>query len=442
MPTNGKRIAYGRNQNRVSLSTYPDDTSVPVRTSHWNQDPHDQAILGFTKITATLDASGVIYTKDDSSTTLEDDGNTYSRQSTLIEVECEGVTTTDAIVKIDVTDTNENDILYLFKGTASDAITIASGTPSVAGHIKTQLSGGATLVHDGVPIMLIRRGDYWYEFGADGAASTFTAISSDTLENKTINTSDNTITVASADVTGLSTSLADKAPIAAPTFTGDVTTASSVLKNQGIAGMSGVTITTPTSNSIGHVVVAPSGTGTRGQITTSNSSDPSTNGELLAIGSDIYVTNEHAIRTQATGSGTVRPLAVYFDTTKVMQITDANGIDINGNNIDNVQNVIHDISATGLDIDFSEDQLQTYPTLTGNVTFTTFQNIVAGKSKTIRLLADGSDRTCTFPSGIKWVGTAPTSNVHTVTASKYAIITFTSFGTTEAEIIGAFALQE
>jgi hypothetical protein len=172
MPTNGKRVAYGRNQVRVAIATYPDDTSVPVRTSHWNQDPHDQAILGFTKVTATLDASGIIYTKDDSSTYLEDNGSTYSRQSTLIEVECTGSTTTDVIAKIDVTDTLENDILYLFKGTAGDTITIASATPSVAGHIKTQLSGGATLVHDGVPIMLIRRGDYWYEFGADGAAST------------------------------------------------------------------------------------------------------------------------------------------------------------------------------------------------------------------------------------------------------------------------------
>ena len=219
MVSNGKRIAYGRNQNRVNTTTYPDDTSVPVRTSHWNQDPHDQAILGFTKITATLDASGVIYTKDDSSTYAEDDGSTYSRQSTLIEVECTGSTTIDAIVKIDVTDTNENDILYLFKGTASDTITIADATPSVAGHIKTQLSGGATLAHDGVPIMLIRRGDYWYEFGADGAASTFTATSTDTLENKTINTSDNTITVASSDVTGLSSSLALKAPLDSPALT-------------------------------------------------------------------------------------------------------------------------------------------------------------------------------------------------------------------------------
>ena len=217
MVSNGKRIAYGRNQNRVNTTTYPDDTSVPVRTSHWNQDPHDQAILGFTKITATLDASGVIYTKDDTTTFVEDDGSTYSKQSTLIEVECEGVTTTDAIVKIDITDTNENDIIYLFKGTSGDTITIASATPSVAGHIKTQLSGGATLVHDGVPIMLIRRGDYWYEFGADGAASSFTATSTDTLTGKTINTASNTLTAAPADVTGTA------AVLGANTFTADQT---------------------------------------------------------------------------------------------------------------------------------------------------------------------------------------------------------------------------
>ena len=199
MVSNGKRIAYGRNQNRVNTTTYPDDTSVPVRTTHWNQDPHDQAILGFTKITATLDSSGVIYTKDDTTTFVEDDGSTYSKQSTLIEVECEGVTTTDAIVKIDITDTNENDIIYLFKGTAGDAITIASITPSADGHIKTQLSGGATLVHDGVPIMLIRRGDYWYEFGADGAA--VTAYTAPTIGSTSIASGSTNATIAGLTLT-------------------------------------------------------------------------------------------------------------------------------------------------------------------------------------------------------------------------------------------------
>jgi|APSaa5957512535_1039671.scaffolds.fasta_scaffold10315_4 hypothetical protein len=116
-------------------------------------------------------------------------------------------------------------------------------------------------------------------------------------------------------------------------------------------------------------------------------------------------------------------------------------LDVAGNNIDNVQNIIHDISTTGLDVDFSEDQLQTY-SVSGNVTFTTFQNITAGKSKTIRVSADGTDRVLTFPANIRWLGTAPDSNTYTVTANKMAILTFTSFSTDEANILGVFALEE
>lgn len=393
MPSNGKRVAYGRNQNRVSLSTYPDDTSVPVRTSHWNQDPHDQAILGFTKITATLDASGVIYTKDDSATYAEDDGSTYSRQSTLIEVECEGSTTTDAIVKIDVTDTNENDILYLFKGTASDTITIADATPSVAGHIKTQLSGGATLAHDGVPIMLIRRGDYWYEFGADGATSTFTATSTDTLENKTINTSDNTITVASADVTGLSSSLALKAPIASPTFTGTV-----AIPN--IANLE----TTVTSKA---PIASPTFTGT------------------------VAIPNYADVETTLDGIATKAPLA---NPTFTGTVTTA-AVDVAGNNIDNIQNLIHDISTTTTALDFSGDQLQTI-SISAPTTFTT-SNLAVGKSKTIKITTDGTLRTLTFPAW-KFVGTKPTDQA----ASKVGILTLTSFGTTDADCVAAYAVEE
>jgi len=242
---------------------------------------------------------------------------------------------------------------------------------------------------------------------------------------------------AQSTITDLTTDLSSKAPIANPTFTGDVTTPSSVLKNQGIAGMAGVTITTPTSNSIGHVVVAPSGTGTRGQITTSNSSDPSTNGELLSIGSDIYVTNEHAIRTQATGSGTVRPLAVYFDTTKVMQITDATGIDINGNNIDNVQNIIHDVSATATTLNFSDDQLQTHSTNTTLTLYTT--NLAIGRSKTVKILNTTSGtHTLNFPTNWTFVGAKPAD----IAGNKTAILTVTSFGTTDADCVAAYAVEE
>ena len=373
MVTHGKRIAYGRNQNRVALGSYPDDTSVPVRTSHWNQDPHDQAVLGFTKITATL-ATDILQTKDDSSTTLEDDGNTYSRQSTLIEVVPQSGSSTDVIVKINVVDTLENDILYLYKATESDTITIASGTPSAAGHIKTQASGGATLNHDGVPIMLIRRGDYWYEFGADGAAiaSSFTRNSSDTLENKIINTSDNTITVASGDVTGLSTSLGLKSPLADPSFTGTV-----VLPN------------------------------------------------VPAI-----VTTQLDLKA---------PLASPTFTTAVT----LPATDLDGNNIDNVQNIIYDTSAlaTATDIGFDEDQLQT-STFGASHTYT-MSNMAAGLSKTIQITnSSAADRTATFPTNIKWVGTAPTSNAYTILANKTAIVTFTCFGSAITDVMGAFAAEE
>ena len=328
----------------------------------------------------------------------------------------------------------------------STKITLSDNTASGTANGELVRNGALLEYHDGTSSRVL--------VGRD---------TTDTLTNKTINTSDNTITVASADVTGLSSSLADKAPIAnptftgtvaipnianlettvtskaplaSPTFTGDVTTASSVLKNQGIAGMSGVTITTPTSNSIGHVVVAPSGTGTRGQITTSNSSDPSTNGELLAIGSDIYTTNEHAIRTHATGSGTARPLAVYFDTTKVMQITDATGIDINGNNIDNVQNVIHDISAmSGTAINFNNDQVETMG-FSANLTLTT-SNRATGRSKTLKMSnTSGSTVDLTFPAW-KFVGAKPTD----IAGNKIAILTVTCFGTADTDIVAAYAVE-
>tara|TARA_R110000751_G_scaffold130139_1_gene232111 strand:+ start:750 stop:1331 length:582 start_codon:yes stop_codon:yes gene_type:complete len=116
-------------------------------------------------------------------------------------------------------------------------------------------------------------------------------------------------------------------------------------------------------------------------------------------------------------------------------------IDVSGNNVDNIQNLIHDISTSGTDIDFSEDQLQTYGGVGVNTTFTT-SNRATGKSKTLRMYASGADRDVTFPAGIRWLGTQPIANVFTLTQSKYAIFTFTCFTTAESEIIGAFALEE
>jgi len=166
------RVAYARNTTRVLTGSYPDDGTSPVGTNEWNADPEASGLLGFTKVGATLDGSGVLSTKDDSATFTNEGGSSQAKQSTVIEVECNGSSTTDAVEKIDITDTNENDIVYLFKGTNGDTVTVThTGSLSSNGQIQTLDASSATLNDAGKPISLIRRGNYWFEFGGGGAST-------------------------------------------------------------------------------------------------------------------------------------------------------------------------------------------------------------------------------------------------------------------------------
>ena len=110
-------------------------------------------------------------------------------------------------------------------------------------------------------------------------------------------------------------------------------------------------------------------------------------------------------------------------------------VDVAGNNIDNIQNLIHDISTTTTALDFSGDQLQTI-SISANTTFTT-SNRATGKTKTIKITTDGSTRTLTFPSW-KFVGSKPTEQA----ASKIGILTVTCFGTADTDIVAAYAVEE
>lgn len=95
------------------------------------------------------------------------------------------------------------------------------------------------------------------------------------------------------------------------------------------------------------------------------------------------------------------------------------------------------LSTTGtIDIDFSGALLQTQGALTGNITYTG-SNYAAGSSVTIRVVGGTSSQTLTFPSGWVFVGTAPTS----LAAGKTAILTVTSFGTTAANVVAAWAVS-
>jgi len=111
----------------------------------------------------------------------------------------------------------------------------------------------------------------------------------------------------------------------------------------------------------------------------------------------------------------------------------AQALDMVGNDLDNIQNLIHDISTSGTDIDFTEDELQTI-SISANTTFTT-ANRAAGKSKTLKIITDSTLRTLTFPAW-DWVTPIPPDQA----ASKNGYLTLTSYSTTDAAIIAAYQI--
>lgn len=145
----------------------------------------------------------------------------------------------------------------------------------------------------------------------------------------------------------------------------------------------------------------------------------------------VAIPNYANVETTLDGIATKAPLASPTFTGTVTTAT----LDVAGNNIDNIQNLIHDISTTTTALDFSGDQLQTI-SISADTTFTT-SNLAIGKSKTIKITTDGTLRTLTFPAW-KFVGTKPTDQA----ASKIGILTLTSFGTTDADCVAAYAVEE
>jgi len=74
--------------------------------------------------------------------------------------------------------------------------------------------------------------------------------------------------------------------------------------------------------------------------------------------------------------------------------------------------------------------------LTGNLTFTT-SNRAAGRTVTLRLICDATQRTLTVPAGWVFVGTKPAN----IAASKTAILSLSFFGTADSDCVAAYGVQ-
>jgi len=86
-------------------------------------------------------------------------------------------------------------------------------------------------------------------------------------------------------------------------------------------------------------------------------------------------------------------------------------------------------------LDFTSEGYLTHA-ITGNITYTA-SNYSAGRSLSVRITCDATQRNLTFPASWVFVGSKPTA----IAASKVAVLSITSFGTTEANTVAAYAVQ-
>lgn len=88
-------------------------------------------------------------------------------------------------------------------------------------------------------------------------------------------------------------------------------------------------------------------------------------------------------------------------------------------------------------IDFAGDDFKTI-SLTGNCVFQS-SNLAAGRCISVRIVCDGSDRTLGFPADWTFVGPAAPADI---AANKVGLLSVTSFGTTDTNVVAAYAVEE
>lgn len=97
-----------------------------------------------------------------------------------------------------------------------------------------------------------------------------------------------------------------------------------------------------------------------------------------------------------------------------------------------------ELATTGtVALDFLGEQLATQGPLTGSIVYSS-ENLTAGRSVTVRVINGSTLRSLSFPTDWRFVGTKPAS----IDPDKLGILTVTSFGTTNADCVAAWAVEQ
>jgi len=221
----------------------------------------------------------------------------------------------------------------------------------------------------------------------------------------------------------------------------DFTVANTATTLDAFAAAAGIVdIGTQTLDNVGRINagILSDETGTIASITITDTTGIMTLGANI-LGNDKTIENLASLDTGVIfdETGTVASITITDITGALLlgaALTTA-AIDVAGNNIDNIQNLILDQSVSGTDIDFTEDMQQTI-SIAANTTFTGV-NYAIGVSKTVFITTDASIRTLTFPAGWIFQGVKPTEQA----ASKVGTLTLTCTTAAEAGIRCAYAVE-
>jgi hypothetical protein len=161
----------------------------------------------------------------------------------------------------------------------------------------------------------------------------------------------------------------------------------------------------------------------------------------VAIGVDTTVLT--ADSTTALGLAWTAPAAGYTQPTLGTTVIPSNTTvpTLDGLTLTDLKRIQRELGTTlgttgTIDLDFTANELQLMPAMTGIVTFTG-SNYVAGGSKTIRIIGGASAFGFVFPAGWKFVNEAPAD----LAIGKYGVLTLTSTTTAEAGVICAYAVE-
>lgn len=137
------RQAIYKHATLVDATAYPDDPSAPIGTNEWNEEPNPIGMLGFTTQTIA------------SATSITPTSSMLS------------VTGSTDVATIATTETNAGDLIWV---TTTGTVTLKHGTGNI-----NLISGSDTTLDTDKPMILVRKGTDWYEYGGAPLASpTFT----------------------------------------------------------------------------------------------------------------------------------------------------------------------------------------------------------------------------------------------------------------------------